>query len=107
MTTLMQVQQEVEKQAFVSPNFDVNDRKALLEHAVVGLVEEAGEVAGLLKRLRYQNKQVAHERWIDELGDVMWYLALAAEASGTNLEQVWQYNLKKLEARYGLIGQVK
>lgn len=35
-----------------------------------------------------------------ELGDVCWYLALAADAIGFDLESVMQMNLEKLRARY-------
>ena len=41
-----------------------------LSHAVIGLNEEAGEVAGLLKKHVYRNKTRTDEQWIDELGDV-------------------------------------
>lgn len=70
-----------------------------LSHAVIGLNEEAGEVAGLLKKHVYRNKTRTDEQWIDELGDVLWYLTAVAVIKGFTLEDIWQHNVEKLEAR--------
>ena len=37
-----------------------------------------------------------------ELGDVLWYLAMMCDASGTTLEDVAQKNIEKLRARHGM-----
>lgn len=72
---------------------------------VLGLTEESGEVAGLRKRnLRnnYRDRgRGGREEYVDELGDVLWYLAACCAAFGTNLNEVWKTNRKKLEERYG------
>jgi NTP pyrophosphatase (non-canonical NTP hydrolase) len=67
---------------------------------VVGLVEEAGEVSGLLKRT-FQQKDVPQIKWIEELGDVFWYLINVADMKGITLEQLIEFNRIKLEGRYG------
>ena len=73
----------------------------------LGLVEEAGEVAGLRKReLRCNSRdieKVQHikELYKEELGDVLWYLCAVCIAQGLTLDEVWEYNQKKLERRYG------
>lgn len=72
-----------------------------MEHAVCGLTEEAGEVAGLMKREAFRNQPQPRERWVEELGDVLWYLAAVCIAKGISLQEVWDENHKKLEARYG------
>ena len=36
----------------------------------------------------------------EELGDVLWYLTAATLARGLTLEELWQYNVEKLEGRY-------
>ena len=36
----------------------------------------------------------------DELGDVLWYLAVAAKAAGLTLDEVAAKNVDKLRARY-------
>lgn len=70
-----------------------------------GLTEEAGEVAGLFKReLRNFPKdqlRCTREHFVEELGDVLWYLVGVAYTHGITLEEIWDYNVKKLEERYG------
>lgn len=101
--TLEELHQSIEMQLEHSPFRDLTDDKAL-QHAVCGLTEEAGEVAGLLKREAYQKKPVERERWIDELGDVLWYLIVTARAKGLTLDEVFEYNEEKLTKRYGPFG---
>lgn len=69
--------------------------------SVMGLNEEAGEVAGLACRECYKKIQMPKESWLEELGDVLWYLTATTIAKGLTLEDLWQYNVKKLEERYG------
>lgn len=73
--------------------------------AYMGLSEEVGEVCGLMKReLRGFPKdveRVTDEHFIEELGDVLWYLALCCYTEGISLDDIWDYNRKKLEERYG------
>lgn len=69
--------------------------------AVMGLNEEAGEVAGLACRECYKSIPMPEYKWLEELGDVLWYLVAAAIAKGFTLEDLWSYNVEKLEGRYG------
>lgn len=101
--TLEELHQSIEMQLERSTLQDLTDDKAL-QHAVCGLTEEAGEVAGLLKREVYQEKPVERERWVDELGDVLWYLIVTARAKGLTLDEVFKYNEAKLAKRYGPFG---
>ena len=73
---------------------------------VIGLAEEAGEVAGLRKRELRQfgekdKERSAREHWVDELGDVLWYLLGVADIKGLPMSEIWEFNRKKLEERYG------
>ena len=100
--TLDAIQKSIEDQLCNSSWFLYPKRDAVntdLSHAVIGLNEEAGEVAGLLKKHVYRNKTRTDEQWIDELGDVLWYLTAAAVIKGFTLEDIWQHNVEKLEAR--------
>ena len=67
--------------------------------------EEAGEVSGLVKRtLRNFEKDKSAQnidRWVEELGDVLWYVTAVASIMEIPLEYIWEQNCKKLEARYG------
>ena len=73
----------------------------------LGLVNEAGEVAGKIKKLmRDQNKfsptdlsaedRAALEK---EIGDVLWYITILADEVGCSLEDVAATNVEKLQGR--------
>lgn len=72
------------------------------EERVLGILEEAGEVAGIFKRLLRGdfNLPEAEVRLQKELGDVLWYLARIAADNGWKLSQVAAINLDKLESRF-------
>lgn len=69
----------------------------------VGLSEEAGEVAGQVKRmLRDDGGELTVERKaniVGELGDVLWYVAAMATDLGVSLEEVAAGNVAKLQSR--------
>lgn len=87
-----------------------------LDHFVMGLAEEAGEVAGVMKRfhrgdekyvvreskgyLRYDTlSPAAKEKLADEAGDVLWYIAMIADELEIPLEEIAQRNINKLADR--------
>ncbi len=73
-------------------------------HAVIyptlGLVNEAGEVAGKIKKVfRDKNGEInteTREALKAELGDVLWYLAQTCTELDISLEEVAESNLTKL-----------
>lgn len=71
------------------------------EERVMGLLEEAGEVAGLFKRLLRgdYSPDVATTKLHKELGDILWYLSQVAFDNGFKLSEIAQENLNKLESR--------
>lgn len=85
-----------------------------LDHFVMGLAEEAGEVAGVMKRFhrgdidhwvaderRYENvlSPLARDKLISEIGDVLWYIAMIADELEVDLEFVAKRNISKLADR--------
>ena len=73
-------------------------------YTTIGLCEEAGEVAGKLKKLiRDKGGDVADPTFraavAAELGDVLWYLTRVAAETGSSLEGVVRGNLDKLNGR--------
>ena len=77
-------------------------------YCVLGLVNEAGEVAGKEKKLvrgDYNEAQVIP--MIEaELGDVLWYVARVADEYGLSLQRIVDANVTKLEHRK-LMGVIK
>ena len=71
-----------------------------LLHASMGLVTEAGEFQDMLKKHLYYGKELDTVNLKEEIGDVLWYCAIALKALGTNFESVMKTNIEKLQARY-------
>lgn len=67
---------------------------------VIGLNEEAGEVASLLKHAYWGGEELDLERIAEELGDELWYLAAIATSFGLDLSEVAERNLAKLHKRH-------
>lgn len=84
-----------------------------LDHFVMGLAEEAGEVSGVMKRYHRGDEKygqwtrdkgdhlsnLAKEKLIAEIGDVLWYIAMIADELEITLEEVAQLNINKLSDR--------
>lgn len=74
-----------------------------LDYLGFGLCEEAGEVAGHLKRLhRDDGGQLTADRREKiklEIGDTLWYLSQVAHEIGFTLEDIAQANLEKIAGR--------
>lgn len=69
-------------------------------NAMLGLAGEAGECCDLAKKHFYQDGREIHEKLLDELGDVLWYIAEAATSLGYTLDEIANHNVKKLMDRY-------
>jgi NTP pyrophosphatase (non-canonical NTP hydrolase) len=76
---------------------DVNSR---LIHGVMGCVTESGELADALKRHIFYKKELDLVNLKEEIGDIMWYLAILCDELGTTFEELADINIKKLSARY-------
>lgn len=69
-------------------------------YTALGLAGEAGEVADLTKKMIFHKHPYDAEKFLDELGDCLWYLAVNAHAHGYTLEEVMEFNINKLRTRY-------
>jgi NTP pyrophosphatase (non-canonical NTP hydrolase) len=72
-------------------------------YPTLGLVNEAGEVAGKIKKVfRDKDGQInaeIREALKAELGDVLWYLAQVATELDLTLDEIAEYNIDKLMDR--------
>src|SRR5215208_8454199 len=72
-------------------------------YPILGLVNEAGEVAGKIKKV-FRDKageisEETREALKAELGDVLWYIAQVATELGLSLDDIAEYNIAKLYER--------
>lgn len=72
----------------------------LVEDLVRRLGISTGKVADLTKKLHFHGHPYSPEKFLDELGDVAWYLAVLAHSHGYKLSEVFQFNIDKLKKRY-------
>lgn len=74
-----------------------------LEYLSLGLVSEAGEVAGKVKKIIRDNNSELTPELVEaleyELGDVLWYIAQMCTILKTNLGVVANKNVEKLALR--------
>lgn len=66
----------------------------------LGLAGETGEVVDVYKKYLRDGK-LDQEHMLEELGDVLWYLFNIFTLLNISLEEVMDYNVKKLNKRYG------
>ena len=72
-------------------------------YPALGLVNEAGEVAGKVKKI-FRDKggvigETEREALKSELGDVLWYIAQVCTELGLSLDEVAEHNIHKLYDR--------
>jgi NTP pyrophosphatase (non-canonical NTP hydrolase) len=80
-----------------------------IEYPVVGLANEAGEALGVVKKairgdyslnVADENFSAHHKHLlIDEIGDVLWYAAIALYDLDSTLEEAMEMNILKVNRR--------
>lgn len=68
--------------------------------AGLGLTGEAGEVADLIKKTVGHGHALDRDKVLEELGDVLWYVAMMATLLDADLATIAQGNVDKLMRRY-------
>lgn len=88
------------EQAMRTAQLDVRSPRELLDNAALGLSGESGEFADHVKKFLYHGHELDNDYMTKELGDILWYIALAASTIGVPLEGIMQQNIDKLLKRY-------
>jgi len=82
----------VERKIITSPQDRLNEN-------ILGLCEEAGEVAGKIKKRIRDKTKVSPEAILGELGDVLFYTTALANYYNFNLASIIAQNMVKLDGR--------
>lgn len=67
-----------------------------LDHAITGIVTEAGELADALKRVKFYGKDLDITNMKEEAGDLLWYFTILLDELGTDLSEIRDMNNRKL-----------
>jgi DNA polymerase III epsilon subunit-like protein/NTP pyrophosphatase (non-canonical NTP hydrolase) len=86
---------EYQRQALSTANTDAD-----IVNWILGLTGEVGEVANIAKKQLYHDKTPGSNAYLDELGDVLWYLSVLAYQLDLDLSDIMRYNLNKLAKRH-------
>jgi len=71
-----------------------------LTHAAMGLAGEAGEFVDCVKKYAIYGQDLDRENAAEELGDLLWFIALACETLRISMADVANKNIEKLAKRY-------
>lgn len=78
-----------------------NIKTIRLLHALLGINTENGELQDNLKKFLFYGKDLDVNNIKEELGDLLWYIALACDNLNITFEELMLMNHNKLKARYG------
>ena len=89
---------DYQKQALKTAAVKTSDD--LILNGVMGLSGESGECIDMMKKHLFQGHDLDRAKLMDELGDVLWYIAITAEGLGYDLNEIAVHNVEKLRKRY-------
>lgn len=71
-----------------------------LLHATLGIAGESGEIVDAVKKSVIYGKELDVANMREEIGDIMWYIALACRTLDFDLNEILDENIAKLQKRY-------
>ena len=90
---------EYQKLAMRTDSQYKNCRDRLL-NGLMGLNGESGEAIDIAKKHLFQGHELDIDALAEEIGDVLWYCALCADAMDISLDDIAEMNIAKLKKRY-------
>ena len=77
--------------------YPFENKNRQLEYAVLALCGESGELANVIKKIMYyKDTSMAGRNIIDELSDVLWYVACVADSLNIKLSEVATFSINKV-----------
>lgn len=71
-----------------------------LLHGAIGIATESGELLDAIKKHLFYGRKLDDTNLREEIGDVMWYLAILCRATNTDMSIIASINIEKLRLRY-------
>lgn len=72
-----------------------------LLHGGIGVATEGGEILDALKKHIFYGKPLDEVNLKEEVGDLLWYIAIICDELNTSFDEIMSTNIEKLRARYG------
>lgn len=91
---------EAQRSESIKESEHVTPGRFRLIHASLGLTTESAEFADMLKRSMFYNYKVDRINALEEMGDILWYMAIVVAYFNTSFEKVMEANIAKLQFRY-------
>lgn len=70
-------------------------------HGLVGLATEVGEAQDMVKKHLIYGRPFDRVNILEEMGDILWYVALTLDSVGYKMSEAMERNIEKLNDRYG------
>jgi NTP pyrophosphatase (non-canonical NTP hydrolase) len=80
--------------------FKTDDTKESLQHCILGILTEAGEIGDAIKKHIYYGQPLDVENVIEECGDILFYINNLATTIGVPVTTIQRLNIEKLRKRY-------
>lgn len=74
--------------------------EAMCSNMCMGLAGEIGEVIDIMKKHIYQGKELDITDVIEEVGDVLWYIANFCNVNNITMDECMESNIKKLRKQF-------
>lgn len=69
-------------------------------HSAIGLSTEANELLDAYKKARFYGRELNTQNIKEEIGDILWYLAILCDKLDYSFDKAMIDNIAKLEKRY-------
>lgn len=95
------INEALRTESALTPLSNVYERNtSRILHAAIGIATESGEFLDALKKFLFYGKPLDLVNLREEIGDLLWYIALAMDALGTDFEAEMNRVIRKLQVRY-------